>query len=109
MVLLLKYGNNNYPMKDWHIKHMQNTIIKYITGLSDSTPSWEARQYMKFYNMANVQKTIAYDAKHGVSREEILLFIELVRTHPTYCDLQSSKLSMGNLNAIEKYVRLNID
>jgi hypothetical protein len=64
---------------------------------------------MKFYNMANVQKTIAYDAKHGVSREEILLFIELVRTHPTYCDLQSNKLSMGNLNAIEKYVRLNID
>lgn len=109
MVLLLKHESNNYPMRDWHIKHMQNTIIKYITGLSDSMPSWKARQYMKFYNMANVQKAIAYDAKHGVSREEILAFIELVRTHPTYCDLQGNKLSMGNLNAIEKYVKFNIN
>jgi hypothetical protein len=51
---------------------------------------------------------IAYDAKHGVTKEEILLFIDLVRSHPTYCDLQSDNLSLGKLNEIEKYVCLHI-
>jgi hypothetical protein len=96
-------------MKDWHIERMQKTIIKHITGLSDSMSSWEARQYMKFYNIASVQKTIAYDAKHGVSREEILSFIKMLRTHPTYYDLQRSKLSMEKLDTIEKYVCLHIN
>jgi hypothetical protein len=108
LVLLLKQQNNNYPMKEWHVEHMQKTIIKYITGFSDSMSSWQAKQYLKFYNIANVQMTIAYDAKHGVSKEEILLFIDLVRSHPTYCDLQSNNLSLGKLNEIEKYVCLHI-
>jgi hypothetical protein len=28
--------NNNYPMRDWHFEHMQKTILKYITGLTET-------------------------------------------------------------------------
>ncbi len=70
---------------------------------------WEAKQYMKLYNIASVQKTISYDAKHGVSREEILSFIEILSTHPTYRYLQKNKLAMEKLEAIKSFVRLQIN
>jgi hypothetical protein len=91
-------------MREWHVEHMKKTIIKYITGLSDTMSSRQARQYIKYYNIANVQKTIDYDTKHGVTKEEVLLFIEEVRNHPSHSNLQSNNLSMEKLNKIKKYV-----
>jgi hypothetical protein len=83
---------------------MKKTIIKYITGLSDTMSSWQARQYIKYYNIANVQRTIDYDTKHGVTKEEVLLFIEAVRNHPSYSNLQCNNLSMEKLDKVEKYI-----
>ena len=83
---------------------MKKTVIKYITGLSDTMSSWQARQYIKNYNIANVQMTIDYDTKHGVTKEEVLLFIEAVRNHPSYSNLQRNNLSMEKLDKIEKYI-----
>jgi hypothetical protein len=83
---------------------MKKTIIEYITGLSDKMSSQQARQYIKYYNIANVQKTIDYDNKHGVTKEEVLLFIEAVRNHPSYSNLQCNNLSMEKLDKVEKYI-----
>ena len=83
---------------------MKKTIIKYITGLSDTMSSWQARQYIKYYNIANVQRTIDYDTKHGVTKEEVLLFIEAVRNHPSYSNLQCNNFSMEKLDKVEKYI-----
>lgn len=83
---------------------MKKTIIKYITGLSDTMSSWQARQYIKYYNIANVQRTIDYDIKHGVTKEEVLLFIEAIRNHPSYSNLQCNNLSMEKLDKVEKYI-----
>jgi hypothetical protein len=91
-------------MREWHVEHMQKTIIKYISGISDTMSLLQARQYMKYYNISNVQKTIYYDTNHGVTKEDIFLFIEKVRTHPSYFVLQSNKLAMEKLRNIEKYV-----
>jgi hypothetical protein len=91
-------------MREWHVEHMKKTIIEYITGLSDKMSSQQARQYIKYYNIANVQKTIDYDNKHGVTKEEVLLFIEAVRNHPSYSNLQCNNLSMEKLDKIEKYI-----
>jgi hypothetical protein len=91
-------------MREWHVEHMQKTIIKYISGISDTMSLLQARQYMKYYNISNVQKTIYYDTNHGVTKEDIFLFIEKVRTRPSYFVLQSNKLAMEKLRNIEKYV-----
>ena len=91
-------------MREWHVEHMHKTIIKYISGVSDTMSLFEARQYMKFYNISNVQKTICYDTNHGVTKEDILLFIEKVRNHPFYYILQRNKLAMEKLGNIEKFV-----
>jgi hypothetical protein len=91
-------------MREWHIEHMQKTIIKYISGISDTMSMLQARQYMKYYNISNVQKTIHHDTNHGVMKEDIFLFIKKVRNHPSYYVLQSNKLAMEKLRNIEKYV-----
>ena len=91
-------------MREWHVEHMKKTIIKYITGLSDKMSSQQAGQYIKYYNIANVQKTIDYDTKHGVTKEEVLVFIETIRNHPSYSNLQCNNLSMEKLNKVKKYI-----
>jgi hypothetical protein len=100
----LKQRNNSYPMREWHVEHMQKTIIKYVTGISDTMSLWQTKQYLKYYNISNVQKTIYYDTRHGVTKEEVLLFIERVRNHPSYSALQSNNLAMEKLDKIEKYI-----
>jgi hypothetical protein len=91
-------------MREWHVEHMHKTIIKYISGVSDTMSLFQARQYLKFYSISNVQKTIYYDTNHGVTKEDILLFIEKVRNHPSYYILQRNKLAMEKLGNIEKFV-----
>jgi hypothetical protein len=91
-------------MREWHVEHMHKTIIKYISGVSDTMSFFQARQYMKYYNISNVQKTIYYDTNHGVTKKDILLFIEKVRNHPSYYILQRNKLAMEKLGNIEKFV-----
>jgi hypothetical protein len=91
-------------MREWHVEHMHKTIIKYISGVSDAMSFFQARQYMKYYNISNVQKTIYYDTNHGVTKEDILLFIEKVRNHSSYYILQRNKLAMEKLGNIEKFV-----
>jgi hypothetical protein len=91
-------------MREWHVEHMHKTIIKYISGVSDTMSLFQARQYLKFYSISNVQKTIYYDTNHGVTKEDILLFIEKVRNHPFYYILQRNRLAMEKLGNIEKFV-----
>ncbi|HEY6405802.1 MAG TPA: hypothetical protein VIX38_06970, partial [Nitrososphaeraceae archaeon] len=70
----MKHQNTRFPMREWHVEHMQKTIIKYISGISDTMSLLQARQYMKYYNISNVQKTLYYDTNHGVTKEDIFLF-----------------------------------
>ena len=27
---------NSFPMREWHIKHMEKIVIKFVTGLSET-------------------------------------------------------------------------
>ncbi|MEW5839556.1 hypothetical protein [Nitrososphaera sp.] len=72
-------SKNNFPMKDWHVSHMEKTILKYVKGLPANASSWERRQDRKYGRIASVCRQIDYDIKHGVEREQVLSFIEKVR------------------------------
>ncbi|MGA7690908.1 MAG: hypothetical protein WBL49_01150 [Nitrososphaeraceae archaeon] len=71
---------NSYPMKEWHRENMQKRVIKYVIGLSDDATSYQKKQHKKYGgNIANVYKNIDFDIRHGVTREEVLLFLDKVR------------------------------
>ena len=96
--------NNSFPMREWHVEHMQKTIVKFVTELSENASSWQRKQYKKYNNIANVCRNIDYDIKHGVTNEEVLAFLEKVRNDSSYSDLQNNYSSMEKLDEVQRYV-----
>ena len=75
-------------MRDWHVEHMQDTIVKYLTGLSENASRWQRRLDKKYGNLAQVTKRINYDLKHGVEKQEVLEFLERIKTDQSYSELR---------------------
>ena len=91
-------------MREWHVEHMQKTIVKFVTELSENASSWQRKQYKKYNNIANVCRNIDYDIKHGVTIEEVLAFLEKVRNDSSYSDLQRNYGSMEKLEEVQRYI-----
>ena len=89
-------------MRDWHVKHMQDTVIKYLAGLSEDASRWQKRIHKQYGNLAQVTKRIDYDIKHGVEKQEVLDFLELVKTDESYSELRKAidfDYKLGTLEA----------
>ena len=59
--------HNSYPLKDWHFEHMQKTIVKFVSGLSEleSGSSWKRKQHKKYSgNIGYVRRNIQ-SREHG--------------------------------------------
>jgi uncharacterized lipoprotein YehR (DUF1307 family) len=88
-------------LRDWHVKHMQETIIKYLTGLSENASRWQRRLDKKYGNLAQVTKRIDYDLKHGVEKQDVVDFLELVKTDDSYSQLRKVNDFGYRLNTLE--------
>ena len=42
----------------------------------------------KYGNLAQVTKRINYDIKHGVEKQEVIAFLELIKTDQSYIELR---------------------
>ncbi len=76
-------------MKEWHFEHMQKTIVKYVSGLSETERGspWKVKQHKKYGgNLGNVRRNINFDIKHGVTREEVIAFLDKVLNDPSFSD-----------------------
>jgi hypothetical protein len=93
--------NNLFPMRDWHVKHMQDTIVKYLTGLSEDASRWQKRLNKQYGNLAQVTKRIDYDLKHGVDKQEVLAFLELIKTDQSYTELRKANDFGYRLDGLE--------
>jgi hypothetical protein len=89
-------------MREWHVEHMEKTIIKFVTGLSENASLWQKRQHKKYGKLTNICRNINYDIKHGVTTEEVLLFLEKVRNHSSFSSLRENRGSMERLDEVEK-------
>src|SRR5947209_5609653 len=41
-------SNNSFPMREWHVEHMEKTIVKFVTGLSENASNWQRRQHNRY-------------------------------------------------------------
>jgi hypothetical protein len=94
---------NDFPMRQWHLEHMQKTILKYVKGLSVDANSWERRNHKKYGNITNVCRQIEYDMRHGVTKEEVLASFLKIRNHSSHRELRRDSSSMGRLTEIEEH------
>jgi hypothetical protein len=92
---------NSFPMKEWHIQHMEKTIIKYIKGLPENATAWEKRQHRRYGGITRVCRQINYDIKHGVTNEQVLELLEAIKSDSLYLDLRNDVDCMDRLAEIE--------
>jgi enoyl reductase-like protein len=93
---------NSFPMREWHVKHMEKTIIKFVTGLSANANKWEKRQHKQYGGITNICKQIDYDIKHGATIEDIRLILQKIRNDSSYSSLQKDNECMQRLNELDK-------
>jgi hypothetical protein len=43
-------------MEEWHVKHMENTLVKFVKGLSEDASGWERRINKKYGRIGRVSK-----------------------------------------------------
>ena len=93
---------NSFPMREWHVKHMEKTIIKFVTGLSANANKWEKRQHKQYGGITNICKQIDYDIKHGATIEDVRLIVQKIRNDSSYFNLQKDEESMQRLDELDK-------
>ena len=94
---------NSFPMREWHVQHMEKTIIKFVTGLSADANRWEKRQNKRYGGLSNVCKQIGYDIKHGVTTEQVLLLLQKIRNDSSFSNLRKNDDSMERLNELDRH------
>ena len=94
---------NSFPMREWHVKHMEKTIIKFVTGLSANATVWEKRQNKRYGTLNNVCKQIGYDIKHGATIEQVFMLLQKIRNDSSFSSLQKDNESMQRLNELDKH------
>ena len=94
---------NSFPMREWHVEHMEKIVIKFVTGLSESATNWEKRQNKRYGRISTVCRQIGYDIKQGATNEQVLLFLQKIRNDSSFCSLRMNSGSIERLNEVEKH------
>jgi hypothetical protein len=97
--------NNNYPMRDWHFEHMKKTVLKYVTGLSETEKgsSWKVKQHKRYGgNLPNVRRNIRDDIQHGVTRDEVTAFLDKVLNDPSFSDVRAVAGSIERIKELQR-------
>jgi hypothetical protein len=37
---------NSFPLRQWHINHMEKIVLRFITGLSPNATAWEKENWL---------------------------------------------------------------
>ncbi|MDF2769345.1 MAG: hypothetical protein K0S91_2180 [Nitrososphaeraceae archaeon] len=83
---------------------MQKTIVKFVSGLSEieSGSSWKRKQHKKYSgNIGYVRRNIQFDIKHGVTREEVIAFLDKVRNDSSYSNVRENVGSKERLEQLQ--------
>lgn len=92
---------NRFPMKEWHVEHMQKTIIKYVKGLPENASAFEKRNHKKYGGLNHICRQIEYDIRHGVTEKEVASTLQKVRNHSSYSEIRKGSGSMERLKEVE--------
>ena len=92
---------NSFPMKEWHVEHMEKTVVKYVKGLSENASGWEKRNHKKYGSLTHICRQIEYDIKHGATRDQVISMFYKVRNDSTFANLREGNGSMDRLHEVE--------
>lgn len=90
-------------MREWHVEHMQKTVLKYVNGLRADANSWEKKNHKKYGSLANICKQIEYDMRHGVTKDEVFGSFSRIHSHPSFQTLRRDGGAMIRLSEMEQH------
>jgi hypothetical protein len=90
-------------MKDWHVNHMKQTLVRYVTGLSENATQWEKRLNKKYGTIGRVSKRLEYDMKHGAEKKQVYSFLQSIRTESSFSEVRNHEGSMRRLDDLQKH------
>ncbi len=94
--------HNSYPLKDWHFEHMQKTIVKYVSGISDDATSFQKKMHRKYNGkIGYVRRNIDFDIKHGVTRDEVIAFLDKIQNDSSFSDIRKSEGSRERIKELQ--------
>jgi enoyl reductase-like protein len=82
---------------------MENTVVKFVSGLSANATAWEKRQNKRYGGLTSVCRQIGYDIKQGATTEQVLLLLQKIRNDPSFSSLRKNDGSMERLNELDKH------
>ncbi len=82
---------NNFPMVEWHVEHMEKRIIKYVTGPPSNASKKEMWKYKKYSKLSDIIKDIQYDIQQGAPEERINTLFAKIHNDLSFLDLQKDK------------------
>ncbi|HJS65691.1 MAG: hypothetical protein ACM31J_01555 [Nitrososphaerales archaeon] len=95
--------SNKFPMKEYHIQHMEKTILRFVMGLPENPSKLQKRNHEKYFGrLTYVCKEIEYDILHGVKIEEVLSTLNNMRNYPSILQVKDNEDLIRRLNEIEE-------
>ena len=104
MIIYIVIKYNDFPLREWHLEHMQKTVVKFVTGLSDNPTRWEKRQNKKYNNIFCVQRRLSHDIKHGVTNNEVQMFLQKIDRDSSFTDLRNKEEFRKRFLEIENFM-----
>jgi hypothetical protein len=89
-------------MREWHVKHMEKTVVKFVTGLSENATMWEKRQNKRYGRITSICRQISYDIKQGATTEQVLFLLQKIRNDSSFSSLRQNDGSIKRLDEVEK-------
>ena len=90
-------------MREWHVEHMEKTVVKYVKGLSETASGWEKRNHKKYGGITNICRQIEYDIRQGVTPEQVASMLHKVRNGSSFATLRKNVGSMERLEEVENH------
>jgi hypothetical protein len=80
---------------------MEKIILKFVTGLSPNATAWEKKIFKRYGKLANVCRQIDYDIKQGATNDQVLLFLQKIRSDSSFSVLRAINGSLDRLEELE--------
>lgn len=93
---------NSFPMIEWHVKHLEKIVLKFVTGISENATSWEKRMNKRYGRITNVYRQINYDIKQGATNEQVVSLLQKIRNDSSFSYLRNNDGSLERLGELEK-------
>ena len=80
---------------------MQKTIVN-VSSISDNVTSFQKKMHRKYNGKMDMYEgNIDFDIKHGVTRDEVIAFLDKIQNDSSFSDIRKSEGSRERIKELQ--------